>query len=356
MSGGAPEVRVAGGTIETVELARGRFRAQFLNLGATLRILEVPDRDGMPANVMLGFKDLEAYRGAPRFYGAIAGRYANRIGGGRFTLDDSAYQLACNDGPNSLHSGPLGFDQQFWRVEAQDAHSVTFSVESPDGFNGFPGTLRAQVRYALEEDGLAIVLTATTDKPTIVNLTSHGYFNLSGEASGATILDHLLQIPAARFTPVDVTQIPTGALQAVGGTPFDFRTPHAVGRDIAVEDEQLRIGAGYDHNFVLDGHFGSVRRIATLFDPDSGRVMDVHSTEAGVQLYTGNFLAGGAPGTSGRVYGAHDGLCLEPQRFPDSPNQPEFPSARLDPGQTYRHEIALRFRVAETAEAAFPLD
>ena len=344
---------VAGGVIETVTLVRGSLRAQLVNLGAALRILEVPDRDGTPANVMLGFQDPEAYRGPPRFYGAVAGRYANRIGGARFTLDGTEYRLAQNDGPNSLHSGPEGFDQQFWRVEAQDAHSVTYSLESPDGSNGFPGMLRAQVRYTLEADGLSILLSATTDAPTVVNLTSHGYFNLAGEASGATILDHLLQIPAGRFTPVDETQIPTGTLQPVDGTPFDFRVAHALGRDIAVEDEQLRIGAGYDHNFVLDGESGSLRRIATLFDPGSGRVMDVHSTEPGVQLYTGNFLAGGAPGTSGRVYAAHDGLCLEPQRFPDSPNQPGFPSSRLDPGDTYRHEIALRFRVADGAEDAF---
>ncbi|UYY57548.1 aldose epimerase family protein [Sphingomonas sp. S2-65] len=344
---------VQGGSIETVELTRGAFRAQFVNLGAALRILEVPDRSGDAANVMLGFQDLEAYRGAPRFYGAVAGRYANRIGGARFTLDGTEYRLGANDGANSLHSGPLGFDQQFWSVEARDEHSVTYALESPDGFNGFPGTLRAQVRYTLEADGLSIELSATTDKPTVVNLTSHGYFNLAGEASGATILEHLLQIPAGRFTPADETQIPTGEMRAVEGTPFDFRTPRAIGRDIEAEDEQLRIGSGYDHNFVLDGTSGALRRIATLFDPASGRVMDVHSTEPGVQLYTGNFLAGGAPGNSGRVYAAHDGLCLEPQRFPDSPNQPEFPSARLDPGETCRHEIALRFRVAEDVAAAF---
>lgn len=351
MSDAAPQVM--GGSIERVELTRGAFRAQFLNLGAALRILEVPDRDGTSANVMLGFEDVEEYRGPPRFYGAVAGRYANRIGGGRFTLDGTQYQLACNDGPNSLHSGPLGFDQQFWDVVAQEAHSVTFALESPDGFNGFPGTLRAQVRYTLEADGLSIALSATTDKATVVNLTSHGYFNLAGEASGATILDHMLQLPAGRFTPVDETQIPTGALRAVEGTPFDFRTPRAIGRDIGVADEQLRIGSGYDHNFVLDDGAGTLRRIATLFDPGSGRVMQVHSTEPGVQLYTGNFLAGGAPGTSGRVYAAHAGLCLEPQRFPDSPNQAAFPSARLDPGETYRHDIALRFGVAASADEAF---
>lgn len=353
MTEAAPAPRIEGGAIETVALSRGHYCVELINLGAAIRMLEVPDRDGTPANVMLGFQDLEDYRGAPRFYGAVAGRYANRIGGGRFMLDGTEYQLACNDGTNSLHAGPLGFDQQFWRVDQQDAHGVTYSLESPDGFNGFPGTLRAQARYTLEEDGLSIVLTATTDKPTVVNLTSHGYFNLAGEASGADILGHLLQIPASRFTPVDARQIPTGALAPVDGTPFDFRTPHAIAQDIAAQDEQLRIGTGYDHNFVLDDGAHTLRRIATLFDPGSGRVMDVHSTEPGVQFYTGNHLAGGAPGTSGGTYAAHAGLCLEPQRFPDSPNQSSFPSARLDPGEIYRHEIMLRFRVAEGASEAF---
>lgn len=345
---------VEGGTIETVEIARGPFRAQFLNLGAALRILEVPDREGRPANVVLGYRDLEEYRGHPRFYGAIAGRYANRIGGARFSLDGAEYRIAANDGPNSLHSGPLGFDQQYWTIERYDAASVTFGLLSPDGFNGFPGNLHVQVRYVLEEDGLAIGFSATTDRPTVVNLTNHAYFNLAGEASGRSILDHLLQIPASRMTPVDATLIPTGGYRDVAGTPFDFRTPHAIGRDIGADDEQLRLGHGYDHNFVIDGDFGKPRRIATLFDPASGRVMDLESTEPGVQLYTGNHLANGAPGTGGRTYAARDGLCLEPQHFPDSPNKPHFPSARLDPGQIYRHDMTFRFRVATTKEEAFP--
>ncbi|MET0310382.1 MAG: aldose epimerase family protein [Sphingomonas sp.] len=344
---------VEGGNIETIEIARGPYRAQFLTLGAALRILEVPDRDGAGANVVLGYRDVEEYRGHPRFYGAVAGRYANRIGGAKFSLDGQAFAVPANNGPNSLHAGPLGFDQQFWTVERHDAASVTFGLLSPDGFNGFPGNLHVQLRYVLEEHGLAIAFTATTDRPTVVNLTNHAYFNLAGEASGRSILDHVLQIPASRMTPVDATLIPTGDYRNVAGTPFDFRTPHAVGRDIGAEDEQLRLGQGYDHNFVLDGDFGKLRRIATLFDPASGRVMDLESTEPGVQLYTGNHLANGAPGTGGRVYAARDGLCLEPQKFPDSPNKPAFPSARLDPGQTYRHDMAFRFRTARDIGQAF---
>lgn len=346
---------VEGGRIETVQIRRGRFSAELLNLGATLRRLEVPGRDGTVANVVLGYQDLNEYRGHPRFYGAVAGRYANRIGGARFSLDGKEYQLPRNSGgKHNLHSGPLGFDQQYWTLTHHDEHSAVFAHESPAGYNGFPGALTAETAYALEEDRLAVRFTATTDAATVVNLTQHAYFNLAGEGSGRTILDHLLQIPARRITPVDATMIPTGDYRDVAGTPFDFRTPKPVGRDIAADDAQLKLGSGYDHNFVLDSPAGSERRIATLFDPHSGRVLDVHSTEPGVQLYTGNHLAGGAAGTGGGSYPSRGGLCLEPQKFPDSPNQPHFPSARLDPGQSYRHDMAFRFRVADTNEKAFP--
>jgi aldose 1-epimerase len=343
---------VEGGTIEAVTIARGRHSAEILNLGAALRKLEVPGRDGRSTNVVLGYRDLDDYRGAPRFYGSIAGRYANRIGGARFTLDGTEFRLPRNNGEHNLHSGPLGFDQQFWTIEARDGHSVTLAHLSPDGFNGFPGNLRTEVRYSIEEDGLAVAFRATTDKPTVVNLTHHAYFNLAGEASGTTILDHLLQIPARRFTPA-ANQIPTGELRDVAGTPFDFRTPKPVGRDIGADDPLLRAAMGYDHNFAIDAPAGSLRRVATLFDPGSGRVMEVHSTDPGLQLYTGNHLANGEPGTSGVDYPGNGGLCLEPQKFPDSPNKPHFPSARLDPGQTYRHDIAFRFRAAAGAADAF---
>lgn len=344
---------VEGGRIETVEIARGNIRAQFLTLGAALRVLEVPDRDGRAANIVLGYRDLDAYRGPPRYYGAVAGRYANRIGGARFRLDGLEHRLVANDGANCLHGGALGFDQQFWTVEDHLSDSVVFVHVSPEGWNGFPGTLRAEVRYAVEEEGLSVQFRATTDCATVVNLTQHAYFNLAGEASGATILDHWLQIAASRTTPADAGLIPTGALAPVAGTPFDFRTPKPVGRDIAADDLQLRQGLGYDHNFVTDGDWGSLRRVATLFDPGSGRVMDLHSTEPGLQFYSGNHLADGAPGTSGGIYPARGGLCLEPQKFPDSPNRPDFPSARLDPGQLYRHDMAMRFRVADDVATAF---
>ena len=344
---------VEGGTIETVEIAHGALRAELINLGAALRRLDVPGRDGKVANVTLGYQDLEEYRGHPRFYGAVAGRYANRIGGARFSLDGTEYRLPANNGPNNLHSGPLGFDQQFWTLAEHDAHSARYSLLSPAGYNGFPGNLQVSLTYTMRADGLHMAFRATTDAPTVVNLTHHAYFNLAGEGAG-TILDHVLQIPAGRITPSDASQIPTGQYQDVTGTPFDFRTPKAVGRDIEIEDLQLKIGRGYDHNFVLDTPAGAPRRVATLFDPRSGRVLDVESGAPGVQLYTGNHLANGAPGTGGATYLARGGLCLEPQNFPDAPNKPGFPSARLDPGQTYAHDIAFRFRVADTKEKAFP--
>ncbi len=342
--------------IEVVEIARGAFRAQFLTLGATLHRLEVPDRHGRAENVVLGYADLEDYRRQPpRYYGAVAGRYANRIAGGRFTLDGETFQLTTNENGNSLHSGPDGFDQQFWTVEVRSDSAVTFRLDTPHGWNGFPGDLVARVEYALEDDGLAVRFTATADRATVVNLTQHAYFNLAGEGSGSTVLDHLLQIPASAITPVNEALIPTGELAPVDGGAFDFRAPKPIGRDIDAADAQLALGQGYDHNFVLDGPAGFERRIVTLFDPESGRVLEVHSTEPGVQFYSGNYLADGAPGTGGGVYPKRGGLCLEPQKFPDSPNQPGFPSARVEAGETYRHSMAFRFRTAAGAEEAFPL-
>lgn len=338
--------------INAIEIANGPFRAQLLNLGAAIRSLDVPGADGS-ADIVLGYRDLGEYLLQPRFYGAVAGRYANRIGGAAFALDGETFHLPANDGPNNLHSGPGGLDQQLWHLKAHDAQSVTWAYRDPAGHNGFPGNLRAEATYRLERDGLAISLTATSDAPTVVNLTNHAYFNLAGEGSGTTILDHWLQIPASLYTPTDARLIPTGELAPVAGTPLDFRTPKPIGRDIGADHPALAIGHGYDHNFVLDGPWGKVRRVATAWDPASGRVLEVHSCQPGVQLYTGNHLAGGAPGTSGARYPARGGFCLEPQKFPDSPNKPAFPSARLDPGQTYRHEMAFRFRVAKTAEEAF---
>lgn len=339
--------------IETIAIARGGIRAELLTLGATLRRLEVPGRDGKTANVVLGYRDLANYREHPRFYGVVAGRFANRIGGARFTLDGTEYRLPANSGANNLHSGPRGFDLQDWKLEARDAHSATFALLSPHLDQGFPGNLHVRVRYAVEADGLAISFRATTDHATVINLTHHAYFNLAGESSGTTILDHLLRIPAGQITPTDAALIPTGAFADVTGGPFDFRSPKPIGRDISADDAQLKQGGGYDHNFVLTGAVGTIRRVATLFDPKSGRVLDLHSTEPGLQFYTGNHLANGAPGTGGGTYPARGGLCLEPQKFPDSPNKPDFPSARLDPGQEYRHDMAFRFRTAKDAAEAF---
>ena len=339
--------------LDPVDIARGPYRARLLPLGASLHALEVPDRRGASANIVLGHRDLADYRGPPRYYGAVAGRYATRIGGAAFALAGVEYRLAANDGANSLHSGPRGFDQQVWTLAAHDAHSANFTLLSPDGDNGFPGNLRAEVRYVLEADGLAIDFAATTDAPTVANLTHHAYFNLAGEARGQAVTGHWLQLAASRFTPVDAQLIPTGALAPVAGTPFDFTAPHPIERDIGADDAQLRLGQGYDHNFAIDGEWGERRRVATVWEPGSGRVLEVHSTEPGLQFYTGNHLAGGPPGTSGRVYAAREGFCLEPQKFPDSPNKPGFPSARLDPGERYVHRMKFAFRIAENEGEAF---
>ena len=329
------------------DLAAGSIAARVLATGAALQRLEVPGRDGRRANVTLGWEDPAAYRTQGAYLGAAIGRYANRIAGGAFTLDGTRYQLAANHAPNNLHGGPDGFDRSEWTFVAQDAASARLSLVSEAGDMGFPGRLTVELAYALDPDGLAIDLAATTDAPTIVNLTHHAYWNLAGEASGRPITDHWLQIPASRYTPVDATLIPTGELAEVAGTPFDFRTPKPIGRDIALPDEQLVLGEGYDHNFVIDAPAGALRRAATLYQPESGRVLEVHSTAPGLQFYSGNHLAGGS------LYAARTGLCLEPQHFPDSPNQPHFPSARLDPGTRYHHRIAFRFRTAASVEEAF---
>lgn len=339
--------------IETIEIGRGAFRAELLNFGASLRRLDVPDRVGGTANVVLGYQDLDQYRVSPRFYGAAIGRYANRIGNARFHLDGRDHQIPANDGPNSLHSGPVGFDQRIWDLVAQDAHSATFQLESPDGENGFPGNLTARLRYEMRDDGLYMAFTATSDAVTVINLTHHAYFNLAGEGAG-TILDHLLQIDASRVTPTDAGQIPDGSFASVDGTPFDFRSPARIGQDIDARDPQIAIGSGYDHNFVIDSTSGTVRRMATLYDPGSGRVLELLSDAPALQFYSGNHLAGGAAGTGGSIYPARAGLCLEPQNFPDAPNQPHFPSARLAPGELYRHDLAFRFRTAADVKGAFP--
>ncbi|WP_245524606.1 aldose epimerase family protein [Methylobacterium nonmethylotrophicum] len=338
-----------GRAVEEVTLSNGGLTARILTWGALLRTLEVPDRSGKPADVVLGYPDLAGYLKAPNYFGVSVGRYANRIRAGRFRLDGKDYTLARNDGPNALHGGREGFDKRLWTLaEVKDGAtpSVTLTYISPDGEEGYPGTLTASVTYALDAAGtLSVEYRATTDKPTIVNLTNHSFFNLAGEGSGRTILDHVLTIPAERYTPVDATLIPTGAIAPVAGTPFDFRTAIPIGARIRDgRDEQILRGRGYDHNFVVtnapttDAHL-----VARVEDPASGRVMEVASNQPGVQFYAGNFLDATAVGKSGLSYRQSDALALEPQVFPDTPNQPAFGTARLDPGATYRNLITYRF-------------
>jgi aldose 1-epimerase len=323
-----------------------------LTYGGILQSIEVPDRDGRPANVALGFVTLDAYvRHNRPYFGAAIGRYANRIADGTFTLDGTVYRLPINNPPNSLHGGTHGFDKQVWRAtpDPSDGLGVRLTHESPDGEMGYPGTLTAEVHYSVNAGNeLQIDYRATTDAPTVVNLTNHSYFNLAGEAAGS-ITGHLLQLQADRYTPVDATQIPTGELAPVAGTPFDFRTPHAIGERIADDHEQLRFGQGYDHNFVLDRPPSSSELLlaARVADPGSGRTLEVYTREPGIQFYSGNQLDGTLVGTGGRAYRRHAGFALETQHFPDAPNQPQFPSTVLRPGQVYQTTTTYRFSVTD---------
>jgi aldose 1-epimerase len=341
-----------GETIEHVDLTDGTgLRARILTLGATLQALEVPDRHGRYDDVVLGFAEPDAYLDHGQYIGATVGRYANRIAGGRFELDGRTYQIPRNDGANALHGGPDGFDKRVWtieRLEADPQPSVTLAYESPDGEEGFPGTLRVEAVFTLRGPGeLSVEYRATTDRPTLANITNHSYFNLAGEAVGRDVMDQRLTLNAHAFTPVDAGLIPTGECRPVEGTAFDFRTPTPIGAHIRDGREaQLGPGRGYDHNFVLDGEAGALRPIARLEDPDTGRTMDLLSTAPGVQFYSGNALNGSLVGKSGRVYRQGDALALEPQLFPDSPNRPDFPSARLDPGHTYTNRMVFRFSAA----------
>ena len=315
------------------------------SLGAAIHSIRTPDRGGRTADVVLGFDTFDEWTANPPFFGVIVGRYANRIAGGRFSLDGAAYTLATNDGPNHLHGGPRGFDKRVWQAEPLDAegsNAVRFTYESPDGEEGYPGTLAVSVVYALTPDNaLRLDYTATTDKATVVNLSNHAYFNLAG---AGTVLDQQLQIHADRYTPVDASLIPTGELASVDGTPFDFRELTAIGARIAADHPQIRIGGGYDHNFVLNGTSGQLRSVARAVDPASGRTLDVQTTEPGVQLYSGNF---GSPivGRHGEAYPRHGAFCLETQHFPDSPNQPAFPSTVLRPGETFHSTTVFTFGV-----------
>ncbi|WP_369270816.1 aldose epimerase family protein [Streptomyces sp. R11] len=333
--------KLADGTkVYSWSLANGGTRMKVLSYGGVVQSLEIPDRRGRLANVSLGFDNIEDYVAKSPYFGALIGRYGNRIGKGRFTLDGKTYQVNVNDGENSLHGGAQGFDKRVWDVEPFTKGSdvgLHLYYTSVDGEMGYPGTLKVKVTYTLTKHGdWRIDYAATTDKATVVNLTSHVYWNLAGEGSG-TIENHQLKIDASRYTPVDSGLIPTGQLAPVAGTPFDFRRTKAIGEDLREAHQQLLYGKGIDHNWVLDkGISPRPEWIATLKDPSSGRTLRMATTEPGLQFYSGNFLDGTLVGTSGRTYRQGDALCLETQHFPDSPNKPSFPSTVLRPGQTYR--------------------
>ena len=345
---------MADGTkVEAVTLTgRNGVSARIVTLGATLQALNAPDRDGRVADVTLGYDDLKSMVEHPNFWGQTIGRYANRIRAGRFTLDGKPYQLPLNDKTNTLHGGTRGFDKAVWRITGikQGAQaSVTMVLTSPDGDQGYPGKLDVTVTYSLDDAGsLTIDFAAASDKPTVVNLTNHALFNMAGEGSPTGIYQQRLTIPAARYTPVDATLIPTGELRPVAGTVFDFTHGRLLSDGLRDgRDAQIVAGRGWDHNFVLDkGATATPGLAARLEDPASGRVLEVLTTEPGVQFYSGNFLDGTLIGKGGHVYRMGDGLALEPQKFPDTPNQPAFGSARVEPGKPYRHTMIYRVSVA----------
>jgi len=326
----------------------GKIEAQFTAFGAGIVSLRVPDRADSLADIVLGYSDLVGYvqnhgSKAPFFLGSSICRYANRIAHARFSLDGKQYELSKNNGEHSLHGGPGGFYNVVWEAEPAE-NGVAFHYLSKDGEEGFPGNLKTTVRYTLTPEELKIEYVASSDKITVLNLTNHAYFNLLGPGHG-TILSHHLKLFASRFTPVDSSLIPTGELRAVAGTPLDFRQSMAIGARIKANDEQLRLGHGYDHNYVLDDGSANLKPAAELHEPASGRLLEMWTTQPAIQFYSGNFLDGTARGKSGILYAKHTGLCLETQHFPDSPNHPEFPSTVLHPGETFRSATVLKFGV-----------
>ncbi|GAA0464542.1 aldose 1-epimerase [Paractinoplanes deccanensis] len=356
-AGGKPTITkepfgsVGGKAVDRYTITNGNFRVRVLTYGGILQTVETPDRHGRLTNVTLGFKTLNEYvtSGNPAYFGALIGRYGNRIANGRFTLDGRTYQLAINNDPNSLHGGDVGFDKRVWSatpVTNGGDPALRLTYVSPDGEENYPGTLRTTVTYTITRDkGIRIDYQATTDKATVVNLTNHAYWNLGGEGTG-TIDDHKLQLNASRYTPVDATLIPNGRLDPVAGTPMDFREPTAIGARNRSNFQQIVYGRGYDHNWVLDRRDTSYRKLeraAKVTDSASGRTLTISTTEPGIQFYGGNFLDGTLYGTSGRAYRQGDGLALETQHFPDSPNHPNFPSTVLRPGQTLKSTTIYQF-------------
>ena len=331
-------------TLYTLRNARGS-QVQITNYGGIVTAIRVPDKNGVRGDVVLGFDTLQGYVKDSPYFGALVGRYANRINKGRFTLDGKKYQLAVNNGVNHLHGGIKGFDKQLWKATPmmlQSGPALELTLFSPAGENSYPGNVNVRVRYTWQnDDELRISYRAVTDAPTILNLTNHSYFNLRGAGLG-TILDHQIKINADRYTPIDPTSIPLGPLEKVAGTPFDFRTFHAIGERINQNNTQLKNGQGYDHNFVLRNQSGQLKLAVTVREPVSGRELRVYTTEPGVQLYSGNFLDG-LHGKYGRLYPRRSGFALEAQRYPDSPNHPSYPTTTLRPGQTYRQTTIYRF-------------
>ena len=324
---------------------------QVLDYGGIITSLRTPDRHGVLGDIVLGFDNITGYLTTSPYFGAIVGRYANRIAKGQFTLDDKTYKLAVNNGQNSLHGGRVGFDKVVWRGVSFDSSAngrvgVVLSYTSADGEEGYPGTVNATVTYTLtDSDDLIIDYHATTDKATPINLSQHTYFNLAGQGSGS-IINQIISINADAYTPVDTTLIPTGVLQPVAGTPFDLRTPVGIGVHVNEQDSQLRIAGGYDHNFVLNRKGDGLVLAARAFDPVSGRVLEVSTTEPGLQFYSGNFLDGSIMGKGSSVYAKRFGFCLETQHFPDSPNQNAFPSTILRPSAEYKSRTVFAFRSA----------
>jgi aldose 1-epimerase len=335
-----------GTAIDLYRLRNSRgMEAHITNYGGVVTYLSAPDRQGHYADVVLGYDSLAGYLKSSPYFGALIGRYGNRIARGSFSLNGIRYALAINDAPNSLHGGTVGFDKVAWKATdarvSPDGPTLSLLYVSADGEEGYPGRLTVHATYTLTADNaLRLEFTATCDKDTVINLTQHTYFNLRGQGD---VLHSVAQINAKEFTPVDSTLIPTGELRPVNGTPFDFRTPTPIGARIAVDDEQIRFAGGYDHNWVIDKPAGALGVMATVYEPQSGRVVEASSTEPGLQFYTGNFLDGTITGKRGQLYRRRDAFTLEPQHYPDSPNHPGFPSTVLKPGQTYRNVIAYRF-------------
>jgi aldose 1-epimerase len=332
--------------IYTLRNAKGA-EAKIITYGGTMVSLKMPDKSGVLGDVVLGCNNLEDYEKITTYFGALIGRYGNRIGKAQFVLDGKTNHLAPNNNGNTLHGGVKGFDKVVWAAKSAESAAnepqLVLTYTSKDGEEGFPGTLKVTAVYTLTDNNeVKVEFTATTDKDTVVNLTDHSYFNLSGKGD---ILNHIVTIPATSVTPVDAGLIPLGNLQPVAGTPFDFRTATAIGARINADDAQLKLGPGYDHNWVIDKKAGELTMMAHVSDPASGRTLEVWSTEPALQFYTGNFLDGTITGNGSWAFQKHAGFCMEPQHYPDSPNEPKFPSTELKPGETYKHTIIFRFSV-----------